>query len=141
RQYGQLVATLARVAGLQHLELAEDAVQGAFTAALEAWAKDGPPRDAGSWLYRVAYHQLIGDLRRKIGRRQILERAAADCGGAGFDPPPSHLAGEVPDDMLRMLFVCCDDAIPLESRLVMALKTLCGFGTAAIALRLFTTDP
>jgi predicted RNA polymerase sigma factor len=42
--------------------------------------------------------------------------------------------------MLRMLFVCCDDAIPLESRLVLALKTLCGFGTPEIALRLFTTE-
>ena len=39
-----------------------------------------------------------------------------------------------------MLFVCCDDAIPRESRLVLALKTLCGFSTAEIALRLFTTE-
>jgi RNA polymerase sigma-70 factor (ECF subfamily) len=134
------VATLARVAGLQHLELAEDAVQSAFTAALEAWAKDGPPRDAGSWLYRVAHNQLVGDLRRGSGRRRILEREADRDADAGFDPPPSHFAGEVPDDMLRMLFVCCHDAIPLESRLVMALRTLCGFGTAEIALRLFTTE-
>jgi RNA polymerase sigma-70 factor (ECF subfamily) len=44
------------------------------------------------------------------------------------------------DDMLRMLFVCCDEAIPWESRLVLALKTLCGFSTAEIALRLFTSE-
>jgi predicted RNA polymerase sigma factor len=49
-------------------------------------------------------------------------------------------AGEVRDDLLRMLFVCCDDAIPRESQLVMALKTLCGFSTGEIALRLFTTE-
>jgi len=134
------VATLARVAGLEHLEIAEDAVQSAFTVALEAWAKDGPPRDAGSWLYRVAYNQLVGDLRQKVGRRRILERAADRSDEEEIDPPPSYFAGEVPDDMLRMLFVCCDDAIPLESRLVMALKTLCGFGTAEIALRLFITE-
>jgi RNA polymerase sigma-70 factor (ECF subfamily) len=134
------VATLARVAGLQHLELVEDAVQSAFTAALEAWAREGPPRDAGSWLYRVAHNQLVGDLRRRSGRRRILEQAADGGADEGFDPPPSHFAGEVPDDMLRMLFVCCDDAIPMESRLVMALKILCGFGTAEIALRLFTTE-
>ena len=42
--------------------------------------------------------------------------------------------------MLRMIFVCCDDAIPRESRLVLALKVLCGFSTAEIALRLFTTE-
>jgi predicted RNA polymerase sigma factor len=57
----------------------------------------------------------------------------------GEDPPP-QLAGEVRDDMLRMLFVCCHDAIPMESRLVLALKTLCGFSAAEIALRLFTTE-
>jgi predicted RNA polymerase sigma factor len=43
-------------------------------------------------------------------------------------------AGEVHDDLLRMLFVCCDEAIPRESRLVLALKTLCGFSTTEIAL-------
>jgi predicted RNA polymerase sigma factor len=43
-------------------------------------------------------------------------------------------AGEVHDDLLRMLFVCCDEAIPMESRLVLALKTLCGFSTTEIAL-------
>jgi RNA polymerase sigma-70 factor (ECF subfamily) len=47
---------------------------------------------------------------------------------------------EIRDDMLRMLFVCCDEAIPWESQLVLALKTLCGFGTAEIAPRLFTTE-
>jgi predicted RNA polymerase sigma factor len=47
---------------------------------------------------------------------------------------------EIPDDMLRMLFVCCDDDIPRESQLVLALKTLCGFSTAEIALRLFVSE-
>jgi len=47
---------------------------------------------------------------------------------------------EIRDDLLRMLFVCCDDAIPWESRLVLALKTLCGFSTGEIALRLFTSE-
>ena len=42
--------------------------------------------------------------------------------------------------MLQMLFVCCDEAIPWESQLVLALKTLCGFSTAEIALRLFTSE-
>jgi len=102
RQYGQLVATLARVAGFQHLERAEDAVQSAFMMALEAWAREGPPRDPGSWLYRVAYNRLIGDLRRKAGQRRILEQTA-DGGEEPIDPPASHFAGEVPDDMLRML--------------------------------------
>src|SRR5437762_3045277 len=55
-------------------------------------------------------------------------------------PEATRFAGEVRDDLLRMLFVCCDDVIPRESRLVLALKTLCGFSTAEIALRLFTSE-
>ena len=132
------MATLARVAGLHHLALAEDAVQAAFTAALETWTSRGVPEDPGAWLYRVAHNRLVGDLRRRAGRQRILE--AAGEGTDEGDPPPSHFPTEVRDDMLRMLFVCCHDAIPLESRLVLALKTLCGFDTAEIALRLFTTE-
>lgn len=52
----------------------------------------------------------------------------------------TFLAGEVRDDLLRMLFVCCDDAIPVESQLVLALKTLCGFSIREIALRLFASE-
>ena len=109
-------------------------------AALTAWTAQGLPDDPGAWLYRVAYNSLIGDLRRKSGRLRILERAADDLAEAAIRPAPPYFAGEVRDDMLRMLFVCCDDAIPRESRLVLALKTLCGFSTAEIALRLFTSE-
>ena len=132
---------LTRRVGTAHLELVEDAVQGALMAALTAWTDEGLPEDPGAWLYRVAYNQLIGDLRRKAGRLRILEREAGDlAGGECAIPRPRIFADEVRDDMLRMLFVCCDDAIPRESRLVLALKTLCGFSTAEIALRLFTTE-
>ncbi len=139
-EYGRLVAQLTRKAGVRHLELVEDAVQGALLAALTSWTARGLPEDPGAWLYRVAFNNLVGDLRRKAGRLRILERAADAVAGSGGHPAPSYFAGEVRDDMLRMLFVCCDDAIPRESRLVLALKTLCGFSAAEIALRLFTTE-
>jgi RNA polymerase sigma-70 factor (ECF subfamily) len=135
-----LLAALTRVAGLQHLELAEESVQSAFATALDRWGTEGLPEDPASWLYRVAYNRLVGELRAKAGQRRILERAS-DAAAPQSDPqPPAHFAGEVRDDLLRMLFVCCHDAIPAESRLVFALKILCGFGTAEIALRLFTTE-
>jgi len=139
-EYGRLVAMLTRRAGAPQIELVEDAVQTALVAALTAWTDQVLPEDPGAWLYRVAYNQLIGDLRRKAGRLRILEQEAGDLAGEGGHPATSYFADEVRDDMLRMLFVCCDDAIPLESRLVLALKTLCGFSTAEIALRLFTTE-
>ena len=135
------MATLTRVAGVQNLELVEDAVQTAFVSALGTWASQGLPEEPGSWLYRVAHNGLVGELRRKAGQHRILEQAGASVAAPDdAAAPPSFFAGEVRDDMLRMLFVCCHDAIPLESRLVLALKTLCGFGTGEIALSLFTSE-
>src|SRR5258708_18373799 len=127
--------------GVQHIERVEDAVQDAFLAALTAWTARGLPDDPGAWLYRVADNNLAGELRRTGGRLRILERAGDDAlVERAEDPPPSYSASEVADDMLRMLIICCDDAIPQESRLVLALKTLCGFSAAEIALRLFTSE-
>jgi RNA polymerase sigma factor (sigma-70 family) len=139
-EYGRLVALLARKVGVRHIDVVEDAVQAALLAALTAWTAQGLPEDPGAWLYRVAHNNLMGDLRRQAGRLRLLERAV-DAGAKSGDPPaPSYFADEVADGMLRMLFICCDDAIPRESRLVLALKTLCGFSAAEIALRLFTSE-
>ncbi len=140
REYGRLVAVLVRQVGVRHVEVVEDAVQAAFLAALTAWTARGLPEDPGAWLYRVAYNNLTGDLRRAARRLRILERDVDAGAGSGDDMPPPYSAGEVSDDLLRMLFVCCDDAIPRESQLALALKTLCGFSAAEIALRLFTSE-
>jgi RNA polymerase sigma-70 factor (ECF subfamily) len=139
-EFGRLVAALTRIAGLHHLELAEDAVQAALMTAITEWTAGGVPDDPGAWLYRVAHNHLVGDLRRKLDRRRILEQNAGDLSAEPAGPPPAHFAGEVRDDLLRMLFVCCDEALPRDSRLVLALKTLCGFSTAEIAHRLFTSE-
>jgi RNA polymerase sigma factor (sigma-70 family) len=140
REYGRLVALLTCKVGVRHLDRVEDAVQSALLAALTVWTAQGRPDDPGAWLYRVAHNALMGDLRRTSGRLRILERSV-DPVADGADPVSApHFAGEVADDLLRMLFICCDDAIPRNSRLVLALKTLCGFSTSEIALRLFTSE-
>jgi RNA polymerase sigma factor (sigma-70 family) len=131
---------LARRVGVQHIELVEDAVQSALMAALTAWTHDSEPEHPGAWLYSVAYRRLIQDLRRKSGRLKILEQAAGDLSEGASHPQDPLFCDEIRDDMLRMLFVCCDPDIPWESGLVLALKTLCGFSTAEIALRLFTSE-
>jgi RNA polymerase sigma-70 factor (ECF subfamily) len=128
---------LVRRVGVQHVELVEDAVQHALLAALEAWSRDVPDEPT-AWLYRVAYNKLVQDLRREQGRDQILQRTTQSP--PPIEPDEPFFADEIRDDMLRMLFVCCDRAIPRESQLVLALKTLCGFSTSEIALRLFTSD-
>lgn len=139
---GRLTAQLAARVGVHNLELVEDAVQSALASALNAWVTGGLPRDPGAWLYRVACNHLLGELRKESGRARIREGAALELQGAVERESASgvRFASEVTDDLLRMLFIGCDEEIPRESRLVFALKTLCGFSTAEIALRLFTSE-
>jgi RNA polymerase sigma-70 factor (ECF subfamily) len=140
-EYGRLVAVLVRRVGLQQLEAVEDAVQGALLAALTSWVRSGVPDEPGAWLFRVAKNELLGELRKRQGRQRILDSAAEQLAAEGVDEPVSPtFASEVRDDLLRMLFVCCDEHIPEESRLVLALKTLCGFSVSEIAFRLFTSE-
>jgi hypothetical protein len=89
----------------------------------------------------AAHNRLLGALRRERGRQRAFEAGGAPFAEEGGDEPVSAaLAGDVRDELLRMLFVCCDEAIPRESRLVLALKTLCGFSAGESAARLFTTE-
>lgn len=135
-----MVARLSRRVGVQHLEAVEDAVQSALMTALGSWTVAGLPDNPSGWLFRVAHNDLVGELRQRTRRRRILDENRANQPEAPEDGPEPFLAGEVQDDLLRMLFVCCDEAIPPESQLVLALKTLCGFDVREIALRLFSSD-
>jgi RNA polymerase sigma-70 factor (ECF subfamily) len=126
--------------GVHLVEDVEDAVQSALMTALETWTTGGLPDNPPAWLFRVAYNNLMGELRQRSGRRRILEATGQEADDDRPTVPECYLAGEVSDDLLRMLFLCCDDAIPEDSQLVLALKTLCGFSIREIALRLFTTE-
>jgi RNA polymerase sigma-70 factor (ECF subfamily) len=122
------------------LDLVEDAVQAALLSALEHWTVEGLPEHPPAWLYRVAFNELIGSLRLESRRQNLLARHLPGVGDAGTALPEPRMAVEIEDDLLRMLFVCCDTEIPAESQLVLALKTLCGFSVREIALRLFSSE-
>lgn len=139
-EYGRLVALLSRRMGVHHLELVEDSVQAALLAAVEAWGKAELPDNPSAWLFQVAQNHLVGELRRRGRQSELLDVHRDDAAQTGEASPVAFLAGEVHDSLLRMLFVCCDDAIPIESQLVLALKTLCGFDVPEIAQRLFTSE-
>lgn len=130
---------LACRVGVQYIEEVEDAVQAALISAIENWTTAGPPDNPSAWLFRAAQNNLLGELRKTSRRRRLLKENANVEFGEGI-VSDSSLVGEVRDDLLRMLFVCCDDGIPTESQLVLALKTLCGFDVREIAIRLFTTE-
>jgi RNA polymerase sigma-70 factor (ECF subfamily) len=128
RELGRLVSILSRRFGLHRIELCEDAVQTALLQATRSWSTTLPD-DPGAWLYRVAHNHVLSELRRQKRDERYLAEVQVD-----------YAQQEVQDDVLRLLFVCADPAIPPESQLVLALKTLCGFSTGEIALRLFQSE-
>jgi RNA polymerase sigma factor (sigma-70 family) len=139
-EYGRLVATLARRIGVRHLDAAEDAAQSALLAALESWTIGSVPDNPSAWLFRVAENRLVGELRQGARRHRLLEQHGQEAPTGAVEEPVGALLGDVRDDVLRLLFVCCDEALPIESQLVLALKTLCGFEVREIAERLFTSE-
>lgn len=139
-EYGKLVAILSRRIGVQHNEDIEDAVQAALVSAIQTWPLKGQPDKPTAWLYRVALNKLLDNLRKDAGRKRILDRNTIEFTTQQPQAPESFLDDEIKDDLLRMLFVCCDDAIPTDSQLAIALKTLCGFEVNEISLLLFTSE-
>ena len=131
---------LSRRVGLEHIETVEDAVQAALIKALEAWTTSGLPENPSAWLYRVAHNDLMGELRQQSSHQRILARNPDAAPGILDEGLESPMDGEVEDDLLRMLFVCCDECLPAESQLVFALKILCGFSVREISLRLFISE-
>lgn len=137
-EYGRLVSTLSRRVGAEHIETVEDAVQSALMSALESWTLAGVPENPSAWLFRAAKNKLLDELRAGFRHRRILEQQTEALTQA--ETLEAFAGEEMPDDLLRMLFVCCDEGIPPESQLVFALKVLCGFDVREIALRLFTSE-
>jgi RNA polymerase sigma-70 factor (ECF subfamily) len=128
RELGRLVSILSRRFGVHRLELCEDAAQTALLQATQSWPSQ-LPENPGAWLYRVAHNYVLDELRREKRDLRFHAEVRVD-----------YAQQEVNDDVLRLLFVCADPAIPPESQLVLALKTLCGFSTSEIALRLFQSE-
>lgn len=139
-EYGKLVARLSRRVGVQHLAEVEDAVQSALMTALEGWAVKGQPDNPSAWLYAVAYKKLTGEVRQGTRRRHILSRREDERAEREPVSPEVFLGGEVQDDLLRMLFHCCDEELAEPSQMALALKTLCGFDVREISLRLFVSE-
>ena len=139
-EYGRLVATLSRRVGLPHVEAIEDAVQSALMKALQEWTVAATPENPSAWLFRVAHNDLMSELRQRARRGQILQQFGHEVLSTPEEIPECSLPREMESDLLRMLFVCCDDSIPQDSQLVLALKVLCGFGIREIALRLFANE-
>jgi RNA polymerase sigma-70 factor (ECF subfamily) len=130
---GPVLATLIRVLG--DFQLAEDALQDAATAALEAWSKDGVPASPGAWLTTTARRKAVDRLRHL----RIVEAKTSEL-ALSLYPDQKDRGQEddlelspVPDDQLRLIFTCCHPALSREAQVALTLRTLGGLGIAEIA--------
>ena len=135
--WGRIVATLIRQFG--DFELAEDAAQDAFTAAIDQWRTDGVPDSPRAWIIQTAKHKAIDRLRRQIRLREKLE-ADPEFGTEPIVEGPALDLGEIPDDRLRLIFTCCHPALSMEAQVALTLRTLGGLQTDEIA-RAFLVPP
>src|SRR5947209_5950544 len=138
---GKMVATLTRIFGIEHLNLAEDVVQEALSRALQTWPYRGIPENPSAWIMRASRNLALDVIRRdKLFRTKepeivrVMERDEGVAAAALF---PEH---EFTDDRLRMMFVCCHPVIPPEAQVALALKTLCGFSVTEISHAFLTTE-
>jgi RNA polymerase sigma-70 factor (ECF subfamily) len=128
--WGRIVATLIRQFG--DFELAEDAAQEAFTAAVDQWRTEGVPDSPRAWIIQTAKHKAIDRLRRQTRLKEKLE-ADPDFASEPIVEAPTLDFGEIPDDRLRLIFTCCHPAISLEAQVALTLRTLGGLQTDEIA--------
>ncbi len=132
---GRVLATLIRFLG--DFELAEDAMQDAFAAALMQWPSEGIPDNPRAWLVNVGRHKAIDRLRRHmrfLAKRQQIEADLMSDHRIGQWFPDDEGANEsLEDDVLRLIFTCCHPALPSEAQIALTLRTVCGLTTAAIA--------
>jgi len=127
QEWGRAVAVLTRLTG--DLALAEDAVQEAFTLAVDRWTGGPLPSDPAGWLIVVAKNHAVDRIRRE-SRRPAKEEAAARLLGERDPPQPP---GPIADDRLRLIFACCHPALDPGTRIALTLRTLCGLTTGQIA--------
>jgi RNA polymerase sigma-70 factor, ECF subfamily len=132
---GRVLATLIRLLG--DFELAEDAMQDAFAAALAQWPSEGIPANPRAWLVNVGRHKAIDRLRRHmrfLAKREQIEAEQMSEGRIGEWIPEEEAAeGVLQDDVLRLIFTCCHPALPEEAQIALTLRTICGLTTGEIA--------
>jgi RNA polymerase sigma-70 factor, ECF subfamily len=128
--WGRIVATLIRQFG--DFELAEDAAQEAFTAAVDQWRTDGVPESPSAWIIQTAKHKAIDRLRRQTRLQEKIETHPEFFPSELVDEPNLNF-GEIPDDRLRLIFTCCHPALALEAQVALTLRTLGGLQTDEIA--------
>jgi RNA polymerase sigma-70 factor, ECF subfamily len=133
REAGRVLATLIRLLG--DFDLAEEARQDAFTAAVEQWAAAGVPANPCAWLIKTGRNKAVDRIRRDaVFRTKVLDReiasAEADAVAILEEADDDTTFG---DDRLRLIFTCCHPALSGEAHVALTLREVCGLATQAVA--------
>ncbi|MGW5431298.1 RNA polymerase sigma factor [Streptomyces sp. NPDC004059] len=143
-EYGRAVSVLVRFLG--DIDLAEEAVQEAFTTAVRTWPESGVPPSPAGWIITTARNRAIDRLRRESSRDARHAEAARLYAPHPYTPDPHASAepseeGPVQDDRLRLIFTCCHPALALQARVALTLRLLGGLSTAQIARAFLVPEP
>lgn len=131
----RILATLVRLLG--ELDLAEEAMQEAFGAAAERWPQDGVPDSPRAWIVSTARFKGIDVLRRRSRGDALVQDLARVDPQQGSNPERWDV---ICDDQLRLVFTCCHPALPLEARVALTLREVCGLRTEEVA-RCYLVSP
>jgi len=135
-----VLATLIRQVG--DFQLAEDAVQDAFEAAVTVWQRDGVPANPGAWITTAARRRAIDRLRRN---RSVADRAERLAELTRLDAqhaePSMDDESTIVDDRLRLVFTCCHPALDMPARVALTLRALGGMTTGEIARAFLVAEP
>ncbi|MER5645576.1 RNA polymerase sigma factor [Streptosporangium sp. NPDC002524] len=136
-EYGRAVAVLVRFLG--DIDLAEEAVQDAFTVAVDRWPSTGLPPSPAGWIITTARNRAIDRFRREETRRDRHAQAALLHAPHPDDEPLEE--GAVRDDRLRLIFTCCHPALAVNAQVALTLRLLGGLTTAEIARSFLVPEP
>jgi RNA polymerase sigma-70 factor (ECF subfamily) len=134
-----VLATLIRHVG--DFQLAEDAVQDAFAAALASWPRDGVPSNPGAWLTVAARRRAIDRLRRDRSVADRADRLAELIRLDQQEHPSMTEESAIADDRLRLIFTCCHPALDMSARVALTLRALGGLTTGEIARAFLVAGP
>jgi RNA polymerase sigma-70 factor, ECF subfamily len=139
---GRIIASLIRSS--RSFDLAEEALQDAFAAAVISWQAKGLPDNPAAWITAAAQRKLIDycrreQTRRELGDQLLYESEARSCGADPLVNPDMNPGAE--DDRLRLIFTCCHPALNQEAAIALTLRTLGGLTTPEIAHAFLLPEP
>src|SRR5690348_2068919 len=136
QEAGRMTASLTRLFGVQNFALVEDVVQDAFARALDVWKLQGPPPNPAAWLMTTARNRALDVIRRERTARTFapeLTRMLESEWTLSTVVDETFSSDVVLGQQLRMMFSCCDPALPEPAQIALMLNILCGFGAGEIA--------